>query len=37
MILYKGKAKNMTLKELWLMWKFGRPIELLEEVDFSGN
>ena len=37
MILYKGKAKGMTNKELWLAWKFGRPIENLEAVDFSRN
>ncbi len=37
MILYNGKAKDMTFKELWLAWKFGRPIERLESVDFSQN
>ena len=37
MILYIGKAKNMTFKELWLSWNFGRPVERLEAVDFNLN
>ena len=37
MILFKGKIKDLTYKELWLAWHFGRPIELLEAVDFSTN
>ena len=37
MILFKGKAKNMTFKELCLAWHFGRPIEPLEAMDFSPN
>lgn len=37
MILYKGKVKNLTYKELWLSWYFGRSIELLEAIDFSKN
>lgn len=36
-ILYIGKAKDMTLKELWLVWRFGRKIEPLESVDFNRN
>ncbi len=37
MILFAGKAKNMTFRELWLTWHFGRLIERLESVDFSAN
>ena len=37
MILYRGKAKHMTFKELWLSWNFGRPVERLEAVDFNLN
>jgi len=37
MILFKGKVKDMTFKELWLAWYFGRPIERLEAIDFSVN
>ena len=37
MTLYISKAKNMTFKELWLMWNFGRPVERLEAVDFNLN
>ncbi len=37
MRLYSGKVKDMTYKELWLAWYFGRPIELLEAVDFDLN
>ncbi len=37
MIIYIGKARNLTYKELWLIWKFGRPVETLEPIDFSGN
>lgn len=37
MILFKGKIKNLTYKELWLAWHFGRPIEPLEAVDFCKN
>ena len=37
MILYIGKAKNMTLKEIWLCWKFGRLVELVEATDFGRN
>ena len=37
MLLYSGKAKHMTYKELWLSWYFGRPIEQLESVDFYKN
>lgn len=36
-LLYIGKVKDMTLKELWLLWRFGRKIELLEDADFSRN
>jgi len=36
-IAYIGKAKNITLKEIWLFWRFGRKIELLEDVDFCKN
>lgn len=34
---YIGKAKNMTPKETWLFWRFGRKIEPLEDVDFGRN
>jgi len=37
MILYSGKAKDMTFKELWMRWYYGRPVELLETVDFTKN
>ena len=37
MILYKGKAKDMTYKELFLAWYFGRLIEPLETTDFMLN
>ena len=37
MILYSGKAKNLSYKELWMAWNFGRPIELLESIDFGEN
>ncbi len=37
MIYYIGKAKDMTSKELWLVWNYGRLIALLEAVDFSRN
>ncbi len=37
MILYNGKAKNMTRKEIWLVWYFGRITEPLEPGDFSRN
>lgn len=37
MILFRGKVKDLTYKELWLAWYFGRPIELLETGDFSKN
>ncbi len=37
MILYSGKVKDMTRKEIWLAWHFGRPIELLEATDFNLN
>ncbi len=36
-ILYIGKTKDMTLKELWLVWKFGRKIETIESVDVNRN
>jgi len=37
MLIYIGKFKDLTLKELWLLIKFGRPIEKLEAIDFSRN
>lgn len=37
MIIFKGKAKDMTYLELWLAWTFGRLAEPLEAVDFSRN
>ena len=37
MILFKGKVKDMTFKELWLSWYFGRLIEPLEAIDFGKN
>lgn len=36
-LLYIGKAKDLTYKELWLLLHFGRPVEPLEETDFSRN
>lgn len=35
MVLYNGKAKGLTRKEIWLAWKFGRLAEQLESCDFS--
>jgi len=37
MLIYKGKAGNMTWRELRLAWKFGLPVEPLEPCDFSKN
>ena len=37
MIIFSGKAKDMTLLEFWLVWNFGRPFEELEPEDFSEN
>ncbi len=34
---FVGKAKDISLKEIWLQCYFGRKMELLEEVDFSKN
>lgn len=34
---YKGKLKDLTPKELWMLWHFGRKVEALEDVDFSRN
>lgn len=36
-IAYIGKAKNMTLKEIWLCYTFGRPVEPIEAEDFNRN
>lgn len=36
-LAYFGKAKHMTIKEIWLTLKFGRSLEPLEMVDFSWN
>ncbi len=37
MIIFNGKAKDLTFKELCLAWYFGRLIERLESIDFSKN
>jgi len=37
LISYTGKAKDLTLEELFLLLKFGRKVELLEVGDFSFN
>lgn len=37
MIIYSGKAKYMTSKELYFRYYFGRLLELLESVDFCRN
>ncbi len=37
MVLYRGKAKGLTFKEVILAWKFGRLIEPLEPCDFGKN
>jgi len=38
MIIYKGKAKNLTRQAISIIWlKFTRPVELLEPIDFSKN
>jgi len=31
---YIGKAKDLTWKEMYLLWHYGRKIEILEAVDF---
>ena len=36
-VVYHGKAKDLTLKELWLLYKFGRRTENLETTDFNKN
>ncbi len=36
-VVYRGKAKDLTLKEIWLLYKFGRRTENLEDTDFSRN
>lgn len=35
--VFIGKAKDMTLKEIYFQCYFGRKIEQLEEMDFSKN
>ena len=35
--VFIGKAKDMTLKEIYFQFYFGRKIELLEGRDFSQN
>jgi len=37
MLLYSGKARDLTFKELFLTWYFGRLIERLEAEDFEAN
>lgn len=38
MIVYKGKAKDLTRQSISKAWlKFTRPIEPLEPVDFGKN
>jgi hypothetical protein len=37
MILFIGKVRDLTFRELWLAWNFGRLIERLEAIDFSKN
>ncbi len=37
MLLYKGKNKGLTRKEIMLAWFYGRRIEPLEPCDFSKN
>lgn len=39
MIIYQGKAKNLTFKALLyqVFWVLARPIERLEPGDFSQN
>ena len=40
MFWFKGKMKDLTYLELWLIVKFGRLLELLEPLeaaDFSKN
>ena len=36
-VIYHVMAKDLTLKELWLLYKFGRRTENLEGTDFSKN
>lgn len=36
-ISYIGKAKDLSLEELFMLFKFGRKVELLEVGDFSFN
>ncbi len=35
--VFVGKAKDISLKEIWLQCYYGRKIELLEAVDFGRN
>ncbi len=38
MLIYIGKAKNLTWQAISIIWlRFTRPLELLESVDFSKN
>ena len=37
MILFRGKERDLTFKELWMIWNFGRLIEQFEAVGFSVN
>lgn len=37
MLLYRGKSKGLTRKEIMLAWQYGRLIEQLEPCDFSKN
>ncbi len=38
MIVYTGKAKNLTRQAISIAWlRFTRPVEPLEPVDFSKN
>jgi len=37
MLIYSGKAKDMTYKAIFLAWYYGRLIEPLEAVDFGKN
>ncbi len=37
MILFNGKLKNLTPKELFLAWNYGRLVERIESADFGRN
>ena len=35
--IFRGKARELTFKTLFMLWYFGRETEPLESVDFGRN